>query len=83
MGFLDKLLPAAELGPAVEHWCAQVQALGPLAVQGMKQTLNEIALGWDQPALWREREAATKASADFAEGRAAFAERRTPRFEGR
>jgi len=83
LGFLDKLLPASELAGAVQTWCAQVLAMGPLAVQGMKQTLNEIALGWGQPALWREREAATKASADFAEGRAAFAERRVPRFVGR
>jgi len=83
LGFLDKLLPASELPAAVQAWCTQVLAMGPLAVQGMKQTLNEIALGWDQPALWREREATTKASADFAVGRAAFAERRKPRFEGR
>jgi enoyl-CoA hydratase/carnithine racemase len=82
MGFLDRLLPASGLAPAVAAWCAQVQALGPLAAQGMKQTLNEIALGVDQWALWREREALTKASADFAEGRAAFAERRPPRFSG-
>lgn len=82
MGFLDKLLPAAELPAAVSAWCAQVLAMGPLAVQGMKQTLNEIALGFDQPALWREREALSKASADFAEGRAAFAERRGAVFRG-
>lgn len=83
MGFLDKLLPATELASAIEAWCAQVLALGPLAVHGMKQTLNDIALGGEQASVWREREAATKASADFAEGRAAFAERRAPRFEGR
>lgn len=83
MGFLDQLLPAAELPGAVDVWCAQVLALGPLAVQGMKQTLNEIALGADQAVWWREREAVTKASADFAEGRAAFAERRAPLFSGR
>lgn len=83
LGFLDKLLPTGELPGAVLAWCNQVRAMGPLAVQGMKQTLNEIALGWDQPALWREREAMTKASADFAEGRAAFAERRAPQFVGR
>lgn len=82
LGFIDKLLPPAELPAAIESWCQQVLAMGPLAVQGMKQTLNEIALGCAQPGLWREREAATKASADFAEGRTAFAERRAPRFEG-
>ena len=83
MGFLDRLLPASELPVAVHAWCQQVLALGPLAAQGMKQTLNDIALGHDQPGLWREREALSKASADFAEGRAAHAERRTPRFVGR
>ncbi len=82
LGFLDKLLPANELPGAVGAWCVQVLAMGPLAVQGMKQTLNEIAMGFDQPVLWREREALTKASADFAEGRAAFAERRRAVFRG-
>ena len=54
--------------------------LAPLALQGMKQTIQEIAWGEDRLADWRAREALTKASADFAEGRAAFAERRPPRF---
>lgn len=83
MGFLDKLLPDTELPAAVQAWCDQVLAMGPLAVQGMKQTLNDIALGREQAGLWREREALTKASADFAEGRQAFAERRSACFVGR
>lgn len=82
MGFLDRLMPAIDLPEAVADWAANVAALAPLAVQGMKQTLNEIALGEGSEALWREREARTKTSRDFAEGRAAFAERRVARFKG-
>lgn len=82
MGYLDRLLPADQLKTAVDDWAAHIASLAPLAVQGMKRTLNEIALGQDAQALWREREAQTQASRDFAEGRAAFAERRAPRFTG-
>ncbi|MBS1178710.1 MAG: hypothetical protein H6R06_3122, partial [Proteobacteria bacterium] len=51
--------------------------------QATKRSLNEIAAGrYDEPAL-RERERLTQASADFAEGRRAFGERRPPQFSGR
>ncbi len=82
MGFLDRLLPGERLDDAVRDWAHNVAALAPLAVQGMKQTLNDIALGEGGERLWREREALTQRSRDFAEGRAAFAERRAPRFTG-
>lgn len=82
MGFLDRLLPATGMAEAVQDWADNVAALAPLAVQGMKLTLNEIALGEGGEVLWRAREAQTKTSRDFAEGRAAFAERRVPRFTG-
>lgn len=59
-----------------------ILALAPLAVQTTKQSLNEINTGvWDLERL-RERETLTAHSQDFAEGRRAFAERRTPRFTG-
>ncbi|MDT7928582.1 hypothetical protein [Tepidimonas sp.] len=83
LGFLDECVPAEDLPAAVRQRCEQVLALAPLAVQGMKQTLQEMALGDDQPARWEARAAATYASADFAEGRAAFGQRRAPRFLGR
>lgn len=75
---------------STDDWTATLQALtddilalAPLAAQETKKSLNEIASGhMDWPAL-RAREALTSTSADFAEGRAAFAERRKPVFEGR
>ena len=60
----------------------QVAALAPLAAQATKQSLLELAAGHTDLKLLREREASTLASADFAEGRAAFAERRPPVFRG-
>lgn len=82
MGFLDRLLPADQLDAAVHAWATHMAALAPLAVQGMKQTLNDMALGEGSEALWREREELSKRSRDFAEGRAAFGEKREARFSG-
>lgn len=83
MGYLDALVPAADLDPTVDQWVTRLTQMAPLALQGMKQTIQEMAWGEERMADWRAREALTKASADFAEGRAAFAERRAPRFNGR
>jgi hypothetical protein len=52
-------------------------------VQETKKSLNEIAAGQMDEALLRGREQMTTRSVDFAEGRAAFAERRKPVFVGR
>lgn len=60
-----------------------VVRLAPMAVQTTKQSLDEISTGRASLEALRAREALTAASADFAEGRAAFLEKRTPRFTGR
>lgn len=57
-------------------------ALAPLAAEETKKSINEIATGVAQEATLRERVERTSISEDFAEGRAAFAERRQPFFRG-
>ena len=61
---------------------ALVAALAPLAVQGMKRALNDIARGDADMAEIGARAAAVGRSADLQEGRAAWMAKRTPRFEG-
>ena len=83
MGYLDTLVPAEGLDTEVDTLAAALAANAPLAVHGMKQSLNEIARGGFDPVRLREREAACAASADLREGLAAFAAKREPQFTGR
>lgn len=83
LGCLEEVAEAGRFDQAVSELVREIASLAPLAVQATKQSLNEIAGGVvDMPRL-RAREALTAQSGDFAEGRAAFAERRAPRFVGR
>lgn len=89
MGYLDKLVEAGDLMPTALSMAEQAASLAPLALQGMKQTLNEMAINAMTPLaydplmqLWRHREARTQGSADFAEGRLAFAQKRRAVFKG-
>jgi enoyl-CoA hydratase/carnithine racemase len=54
-----------------------------LALEATKQSLRDIEAGVADEASLRAREHMTSQSADFAEGRAAFAQRRKPVFAGR
>ncbi len=83
LGALEEIASTPEaLQASVRQLTAEICALAPLAVQATKQSLNEISSGrYDLPAM-RERERLTAGSLDFAEGRLAFQEKRTPRFRG-
>jgi len=83
LGYLDKLVPAAQLDAAVQAMADALAAGAPLALRGMKQSLDEIARGDFHLSALREREAACANSQDLQEGRAAIAEKRSPRFTGR
>jgi enoyl-CoA hydratase/carnithine racemase len=83
-GYLDALAPdTAALDAQVQSWAAALRAGAPLAVQGMKASLNDCASGQTPAAVLREREARCAASLDLREGLAAQAARREPRFLGR
>ena len=83
MGFVQELVPGESLQAAVQAQVDALLQLAPLALQAMKASLNEVARGEFDAARLRERQRVTQASQDFAEGRAAFTERRAPRFVGK
>lgn len=83
IGYLDHLCRADELDAAVQAWVQALTAAAPLAVTGMKRSLDEIARGeYDLPRL-QARVARCATSDDLREGQAALAARRAPRFSGR
>lgn len=83
IGFVQQLAPdAAAHQAAVQARVAGLLAHGPLALQLLKTSLNEVARGDFNAERLRARMHATQASNDFAEARAAFAARRAPAFTG-
>jgi enoyl-CoA hydratase/carnithine racemase len=83
IGYLDAAAPAEALDRQVDALVAELVAGAPLALSGMKQSLNEIARGEINIGRMREREALCAGSADLREGLLAFSEKRPPRFSGR
>jgi enoyl-CoA hydratase/carnithine racemase len=85
VGYLDALVSTETLDAEVASWVNQLLNLAPLALSGMKQSLNDVArsgLNADTLGAIRAREAACATSGDFAEGRLAFEQKRTPSFQG-
>ena len=83
LGLFEAVSDTREWDATLNALVQDVLALAPLAVQETKRSINEIANGdYNQDRL-RAREHMSCASADFAEGRAAFAARRPPVFTGR
>jgi enoyl-CoA hydratase/carnithine racemase len=83
IGFLDQLVPRAELESTVEASAASIAALAPLAVRAMKSILQQAAAGSiDRPGA-EDLARACQASEDLQEGFAAQRDKRKPVFKGR
>ena len=87
LGLLNGLHPAEELEAAVLGLAGEIAALAPRTLRTTKEMLSLVARrgAFDAAEIERFTEARNEAlaSADFAEGQAAFAAKRAPRFTGR
>lgn len=82
-GLFEAVVDATQFDATTNSLVSTLASLAPLSLQATKQSLNEIAAGDFNLQRLRARELLTAQSADFAEGRAAFAQRRTAVFGGR
>jgi methylglutaconyl-CoA hydratase len=85
LGVVSQVAPGAELEKAVEVLCSELASAAPLALAAAKRAIDR---GYDKPiaeALKIERACyeSVLATEDRDEGLRAFAEKRTPRFQGR
>lgn len=85
MGLIHRLAPTALLEEETARLCQEMAAGAPLTHLASKRAIDAIAA---RPGAAPEAEiaalaAACFASADYAEGRAAFLEKRKPAFAGR
>ena len=88
LGFVNEVVPPAELPEAVARWCAAILKGAPLAVRASKET---VMRGLDEPSLadalrGQERYPAFaqwRGAEDTQEGPRAFAEKRAPVWKGR
>lgn len=84
-GLVNRVVPVAELEAALRVTANQIAENAPLTIRASKLAIQEALKDPERRKLDR-LEAAVAAcfdSADYAEGRRAFLEKRKPRFEGR
>jgi enoyl-CoA hydratase/carnithine racemase len=85
IGFLQRLLPPAELERYTYDYLNSVADNAPLSVRGAKLMVESSVSGMtdDHRQRLRELQLTAMESQDYKEGTRAFLEKRRPRFQGR
>ena len=85
MGFIQRLLPAAELEAYTYDYLRKVADNAPLSVRGAKATIESYLMGLTEERRKKLRDLAVVAteSDDYKEGTRAFLEKRAAKFTGR
>src|SRR5262249_12148357 len=80
IGYLTAMVPLEALDEEVDRLAAILAGNAPIAMRGMKRTVNEFARGKLDEAAAAPRAVESMRSAEIEEGIRAFAERRPPKF---
>ena len=88
LGFVNEVVPAADLMAAARRWAGQIAELSPMSIRASKEAVFK---GLDEPTLeaairGQNRYPAVSAlftSEDFVEGPLAFSQKRPPNWKGR
>lgn len=80
IGYLTAMAPAESFDREVDQLAAILAGNAPIAMAGMKQTINEFAHGELDEQAADERARESMRGAEIKEGIKAFAEKRPPRF---
>ena len=85
MGLVNQVVPRGEIGTFVEDYAQTIAGNAPLTVQACKTVVAELLKDPEDrdTGLCNRVVDACFASEDYKEGRAAFMEKRAPRFTGR
>jgi enoyl-CoA hydratase len=80
IGYLTAMVPTEALDQEVDRLAAILAGNAPVAMRGMKRTINEFARGQLDEAAVDRRHRDSMRSAEITEGIKAFAEKRPPKF---